>query len=242
MNARPWALAGLALLLVGCGGGGGGDAASPVSGLYEGTGGSSRASELLILDDGRYYLVYGLTSASATPVGGVVVGDGTASGTTFASSNAHDVDLQAHTLRTGTLTSTLVPRVSASTAVLHADGSGATYAGSFNTASTAAASLSALAGTYGGELAGVTATLASVLSVDASGVLAGTTTGACSYAGLATPHGGANAYDVSVVLRAGCPAEGTALHGHAFVVGKLLYLVTASGDLGSVVLFSGVKP
>ncbi len=230
-------------VLAACGGGGGDAAVAPsIAGLYEGSGGSNRASELLILDSGRYYLVYGLGSASATPVGGVIVGDGSASDTTFASANAHDFNLQSHTLLTATLSSTIASMASASTAVVRSDGSSATYGGTYNATSGNGASLATLAGTYGGELVGLADTLPSVLTIDMSGVLAGTTSASCSYAGIAMPHGGANAYDVTLNLRSGCPNAGSTLHGHAFLSGKVLYLVAATGDLTGVTLFSGVKP
>jgi hypothetical protein len=225
-----------------CGGGGdGAGAATPVAGLYEGSGGSNRASELLILDTGRYYLVYGRISASATPVGGVIVGDGAASGNSFTSTNAHDFDLQSHTLLTGALTSTIAPKASASTTVVRSGGSGAAYAGTFNPVSDSPASLSALAASYAGELVDLSGTLASVLTIDASGVLAGTS-GTCSYAGLAAPHGSGNVYDISINFRNACPNAGNTLKGHAFLSGKLLYLVVASGNLASVELFSGARP
>jgi len=234
---------GLCAALAACGGGG--DNAGPASslaGLYEGSGGSDRASEFLILDGGRYYLVYGMNSTSAAPVGGVIVGDGSASGNAFASGNAHDFDLQSNTLLTGTLSSTIAPKASASTALVRSDGTGATFTGIFNATSDANASLSALAGTYAGEIAGSSGTDASVLSVDASGVLAGATSASCSYAGLALPHGSGNVFDISLTFRTGCANAGSTLHGHAFLSGKVLFAVTVSGDLGTVALFSGVKP
>lgn len=230
------------VVLASCGGGSGNDAAAPVSGLYEGSGGSLRASEFLILEDGRLYLVYGLNSASATPMGGVIVGNGAASGNAFASSNVHDTDFQAQTLKTGTLTSTLAARVSADTSVMHSDGSGALYAGTFVGTSTGNASLGTLAGTYGGELAAMAGRQVAALTIDASGVIAGTTTGGCTVAGLALPHGGLDAYDITIGFQNGCPAAGSTLHGHAFLRGRVLYVVTASGDLNTVVAFSGVKP
>ena len=234
-------------LTAGCGGGGGdAGASSPVAGLYEGAGGSDRASEFLILDSGRYYLVYGMNSTSAAPAGGVIVGDGSANGSTFTSGNAHDFNLQANTLLTGTLTSTVAPKVSASTALVRSDGSGATFAGTFNATSDANPSLSTLAGTYAGQLAGLGGSQVSALTVDGAsgligGVIIGGTPGSCTYSGLASKHGSGNVFDIGLNLGAGCPYVGT-LRGHAFLSGKVLFGVTVSGDFATVVLFSGVKP
>ena len=229
--------------LLACGGGADspGPAAS-LSGLYEGSGGSNRASEFLLLDDGRYYLVYGLSSASAAPVGGVIVGNGSANGSDFASSNAHDFNLQSRTLFAGTLNSTVLPKASASTTVVRSDATRAAYTGTFNAASDANASPSALVGTYAGEIVGLGGTDASAMTVDATGVLAGTTLGNCSYFGLALPRSRGNVFDFSLTFRTGCANAGNTLHGHAFLSGKALYAVTVSGDLGTVALFAGVKP
>ena len=232
--------------LVACGGGGGSDvvpAAAAVAGVYVGSGGSSRASAFAILDDGRYYLVYGRASSSVTPAGGVVIGTGSVSGGMFTSSDAHDFDLQSQVLRTGTLNSAITAKASASTTVVPTGGSAATYAGTFDPASDAPATLSAVAATYVGELADLGGTLASLLTIDASGGLAGTTSsGACSYAGFVSPHGSGNVYDVTINFRTGCPNPGNTLHGHGFLIGKLLHIVVASGDLSSVELFAGVRP
>jgi hypothetical protein len=228
--------------LVACGGGGDPAPGAPLAGLYEGSGGSNRASEFLVVDDGRYYLVYGLSSASAAPVGGVVVGDGSASGSTFASSNAHDFNLLSRTLVTGMLNSTVVPKASASTVLVRSDTTSATFAGTFNGASDTDASPTALMGTYGGEFAGLGGTDASVLTVDALGVVAGTTSTNCIYFGLALPRSRGNVYDLSLTFRTGCANAGSTQHGHAFLSGKVVYAVTVSGDLGSAALFAGIKP
>jgi hypothetical protein len=228
--------------LVACGGSDDPGPAASVAGLYEGSGGGNRASEFLILDDGRYYLVYGLTSASAAPVGGVIVGDGSTSGSAFASTNAHDFNLLSRTLLTGTLNSTLLPKASAATMLVRSDATTASYGGTFNAGSDADASPSALIGTYGGEFAGLGGTDASLLSVDAVGVIAGTTSGTCTYFGLALPRSRGNVYDLSLTLRTGCANPGSTLHGHAFLSGKTLFAIAVSGDLASVALFAGVKP
>jgi hypothetical protein len=226
-----------------CGGGTGSPgSASALAGLYEGRGGSNRASEFLIVDDGRYYLVYGMTSASAAPVGGVIVGDGSVNGNAFTSSNAHDFNLQSNTLLTGTLSASVTPNVSVATALVRSNGTGATFNGTFNVTSGAQASLSALAGTYGGEFVGSGQVDASVLTVDALGVLAGATSGSCSYFGLALPHGRGAVFDVSLTPGAGCANAGSTLRGQAFLSGKMLFAIAVSSDLGTVALFSGVKP
>lgn len=231
------------LAIAGCGGGDDDTPApaAPVAGLYEGSGGSEPASKFLILDTGRYYLVYGLSSASAAPAGGVIVGDGTAGGTSFSSGNARDFDLQAKALRSGTLAGTLVPRASSSITFTDTGGS-ASYSGTFDAASTAGASLTALTGSYGGQLAGLHGSDASALTIDGSGALAGGASGNCTYGGIAQTHASGNVYDIRLVLGSECPNGGSTLHGHAFLSGKTLYAVVVSGDRATVMVFAGVKP
>lgn len=243
MSIRFSLVSTLGALLLACGGGS--DTPGPsasLAGLYEGTGGSNRATEFLILDDGRYYLVYGLTNASAAPAGGVVVGTGSPSGAAFASVNAHDFDLISRTLSTGSLNASVMAKMSASIALVHANSTTASYGGAFNGASDSDASASALAGTYGGELAGLGGTDASVLSIDALGIAGGTTAGSCSYAGTLLPRNRGNVYDLTLTFRAGCANAGSTIHGHAFLSGKSLYAIVVSGDLTTVVLFAGIKP
>lgn len=95
-----------ALSLLGCGGGGGGDtpaATSPTTtiasttspeGVYGGTltGSTSSNFQLLMLENGEFWTVYGTSTASAFLVNGFVQGSGTTntSNSTFTSANAKD--------------------------------------------------------------------------------------------------------------------------------------------------------
>jgi hypothetical protein len=72
-------------------------------------------------------------------------------------------------------------------------------------------------GTYAGELAGLGGTDASVVTVDALGVVAGTTSSNCTYFGLALPRSRGNVYDLSLTFRTGCANAGSTLRGHAFL-------------------------
>jgi hypothetical protein len=136
----------------------------------------------------------------------------------------------------------VAPRVSAASVVVHAGGATTTYAGTFDAASLTDASSATLAGTYSGEFVGLGGTAVSVFSVDALGVVAGTTSNSCTYAGFALPASRDNVFDLTLTLGTGCANGGSTLHGHAVLSRKTVYAVAVSGDLGSVALFSGVKP
>ena len=93
-------------LLVGCGGGGGGSTSSgtgsgtsttgsdpTAEGVYGGTltNSTSPNFELLVLDDGSYWALYGQQTSSAFMFAGFVQGHGTSTlGTSFTSSDARD--------------------------------------------------------------------------------------------------------------------------------------------------------
>ncbi|MEY4765555.1 MAG: hypothetical protein RI907_2228, partial [Pseudomonadota bacterium] len=91
--------------LVACGGGGGGDSnsAQPTSlamdaaaeGVYGGTLSGSTGSDfqMLVLEDGTIWALYGVQTASAFSVYGFVQGNGTFSGGKFSSSNIKDFGL-----------------------------------------------------------------------------------------------------------------------------------------------------
>jgi len=226
-----------------CGGGGGSSGFTPTAaaGLYESTGGATPAFEVLVLDSGRTYAIYGMNSTTPVPAGGVIVADVATSGTTFSASDVHDFNLSSHTLSTGTAAGSFVARTSITGTVTYGGGTTANFGGSYSTTFDQAASLSSLAATYGGETADVGGTKASVVTVDGSGLIAATSTGGCSYAGVATPHGSGNVFDVTINFQSGCTESGNTLRGHAFVSHNVLYLVVVNGDLSHAVLFAGVK-
>lgn len=248
MNSSPFRLHSLVffacLALSACGGGGGssGFTPTPAAGLYESTGGSTPAFEVLVLDSGRTYAIYGMNPTTPVPAGGVIVADTTTSGTTFSAGGARDFNLSTHTLSTGTATGTFAPKSTISGTVTYTGGTVANFSGAYNVSYEQQASLSALAGTYGGETGDLGGTKPSVVTVDgSSGALAGSTSSGCTYVGFVGTHGAGNVFDATVTFRTGCTEDGRTLRGHAFVSHNVLYVVVLSGDLSRGVLFAGVK-
>jgi hypothetical protein len=230
----------LTLWLSACGGGDSGPATS-AAGLYRGSGGAGRAFEVLVLDSGRYYAIYGLTSASASPVAGVMVGDGATSGTAFDSGNLHDFSIESHTLATATLASTIAPATSINATLTYSGGQSATFNAAFDAGFNQSPSVSMLAGTYVGEIAGLSKTEASGFTLDSSGVMAGSTLAGCSYVAIVLPHAHGNVYDISATFHTGCVEDGKTLKGHAFVSAGVLYAVVVNADLSSSVVFAALK-
>jgi len=231
---------GLCAVLAGCGGGSSDTPASSAAGLFERSGGAAPADEILVLDNGRTYVVYGMNATTPVPAQGVMVLDLSTSGATFMSSNVHDFDLSSRTLSLGSASGTFTPKGSIAASVSRNGGATSSIGGTYSPTSEQNASLSAIAGTYGGETADLGATQASIVTLDPSGILAGSTSGSCSFVGVVTPHDAGNVFDVSATFRTGCTEDGRTFRGHAFVSRNVLYLVVASGDLTRVVLFAGI--
>lgn len=237
---RSLALTLLGSLLSACGGGGDTPAPLSAAGLYESTG-SGRAFEVLLLDTGRSYAIYGMTSAAAVPVAGVIVADVAVNGSSFASSNVHDFNIESHTLNTGTMAGTFVAKTSIAATTITSGSTGTSFGASYDVDYEQSPSRAALAGSYAGETADIAGSKASVFTLDASGVLAGSTTAGCSYAGLVTTHSSGNVFDLSVTFQSGCADAGNTLKGHAFVSQNVLYAVVVNSDLSRAVVLAGLK-
>lgn len=88
----------LVFALAGCGGGGGDASATPSpqaspQGLWSGSTSSGRTMTGLVFSDGSFYVLYSAVG-NASLIGGVVQGNGAASGTNFTSSNARDFNVE----------------------------------------------------------------------------------------------------------------------------------------------------
>jgi hypothetical protein len=251
MNQSPICLrliasAAVAAALTACGGGGSDSGTTPftpsaAAGLYEKTGGGVPATEVLVLDSGRVYAIYGMNSTTPVPAGGVIVADATTTGTGLASSNVHDFNLSSHTLSTGTGAGTYVAKTSISITVSYGAGTISTLSANYSNVYEQTPTLSALAGTYGGETGDLGGTKVTAVTLNAAGVLAGSTSNGCVYAGVLTPHAAGNVFDVTMNFQSGCTEAGNTLRGHAFVSNNVLYVVVVNGDLSRGVLFAGVK-
>ena len=89
------------MLLAGCGAGDYDDDGYPpgtaldrAAGFYEGVNASNRHVSVIVIETGRYYVLYGPTGIpSSTQIEGVLVGDGTAGGSTFSASTLQNLNL-----------------------------------------------------------------------------------------------------------------------------------------------------
>lgn len=88
------ALLSAAMLLAGCGGGGSGEStragAGDIEGAYEGSISSGYTHSTVILEDGRYYAIYGQETDGVSYIVGLIQGDGVANNGSFTSTNLRD--------------------------------------------------------------------------------------------------------------------------------------------------------
>lgn len=226
MKIIAMALSALALVACGGGGGGGGTAAtvttsaSAVEGVYGGTstGGSYSAFNLLVLENGDFWSLYGTSTTTALSVRGFVQGTGTnnASNNTFTSANAKDFGFAPAVAGTVSATYNTTAKTISGT-LTGTSGtssfSGGPIAGSLYDYSQPA-SLTTVSGSWSttsvsGE--GIALTIAS------NGAFTATSSLGCNFSGTVTPRpSGKNVFNVAVSFGAApCALAGQAATGIA---------------------------
>ncbi|RQP21997.1 hypothetical protein [Piscinibacter terrae] len=230
-------------LLASCGGGGSDAGFTPTAaaGLYEVSGGSGPAQEVQVLDSGRFYVIYGMNSTTPVPAAGVMVADASTSGLTLSAGSLHDFNFGTHAVTAGTASGSYVAKTSIAGTASLTGGATTSFGGSYNTNYDQSASLSSLAGNYAGEAAELSGTNVAAITINSAGLIAGTSNGGCTYAGLASPHSSGNVFDITLNFQTNCAENGNTLRGHAFVSRNVLYLVVVNGDTSRAVLFAGLK-
>jgi hypothetical protein len=209
-SAKTWPGAGaLALMLVACGGGGDGSGTSAASttaapqsviqGAYSGRVSNGREHNTLILDDNRYYTLYGNTVNGLFAVTGFIQGTGTANNGSFSSSDLRDYYSNG-TVVAGSMSASYTPNVSFN-GTLSAGGQSVTFTGTptsttlfnYNTPAT----LSDITGAWTVyDLSGTRINL----SIQSSGAFTGSSSG-CSITGTISPRAaGKNVFDVSLMF------------------------------------------
>jgi hypothetical protein len=117
MRAGKTSVAGAVMLasvaVAGCGGGGSSDpvAGSPAQGAYEGTFASGFTHLTMVLDDNRYYTLYGEESGGVFYIAGLLQGSGNARNGSFTSTDLRDYSADG-TVTSGSLSASYVAGVS----------------------------------------------------------------------------------------------------------------------------------
>lgn len=250
---RPPLLVACMMALAGCGGGGS-DVAPTIGptaeGVYGGTltGSASNAFQLLVLENGDFWAMYGTQADGVFGVAGFIQGSGTSTSGRFTSSSTEDFGF--------------APAMPGSTSATY-DAAAKTIAGTFVAGGTSVAF-------SGGPIAGslynynTPATLASIagawsipsplgqtnsLVIDATGALTATATIGCSFSGTLTPRqSGKNVFNASLTFGAiPCALAGQTATGIAVAyplssgqTQLLIAVVDASRTIGAAVSRIGV--
>jgi hypothetical protein len=243
-----------AALLAGCGGGielgyydddfdhggGHGSALDRAAGFYEGTDAAQRKVSVMVIETGRYYVLYGPAgSPQSSLIEGVILGDGTAGGSTFTSLSFADLNFTNQTAAGGALAATFSLQRYFDANIGYAGGATDSFAADYSFDYEQRPALATIAGSYAGQLAALSGVGDASLSIDVAGGLSlGTTAGGCGASGSIVPHPFGNVYDVTLSFGPGCPAAGRSLSGHARfdAASRSLVAVTTASDLSSTAL------
>ncbi len=212
------------MLLAGCGGGDydddngqpPGTALDRAAGFYEGVNAANRHVSVIVIETGRYYVLYGPTGIpSSTQIEGVLVGDGTAGGSTFSASTLQNLNFTNQTSVAGAMTATFLLRSYFDANVAYVGGATDAFNSDYSFRYEDRPSLSLVAGDYSGQLASIIGVPDANMAISSSGAVSIAATGGCTAGGTIQLHPFGNVYDVSLTFGAGCPAAGLTLSGHA---------------------------
>lgn len=234
--------------VIGACGGGGGDASSSTStpvttatvsaeGVWEGTTSSGYATNMLVLENGELWAMFGATVGNAFMVNGFDRGVGTYSGSLF--SGAGSEYTYTGVASRGTFSASVIPGVSLSGTV-----SGVTkvsFSASPISASNyiygQAAQLSQVLGFWAGTLLDGTVTS---LTIASNGSVVGQSSNGCSFAGTFQPRAsGKNVFNVSITFGASrCALPNQTVGGIALAyvtnTGKTQLMVAVTDSLNSL--------
>lgn len=218
------------MLLSGCGGDGGHNSpaaphATHAQGAYEGTIGGIAHFQLLLLENGAYYMLFGTGSGSAFEPQGMVTGTGTeTSSSVYTATNTYTPPAPAPS-STVELTADYVVDVSFAGTLRIATGGGGGATQSFSGVPISAAlyqygtaaQLADVAGTWTVSVGGI---IDSTMTVNASGAFSGVDTAGCTYSGTLTPRAsGKNVFNLTYQEGATpCAVPGMSATGIAIVI------------------------
>lgn len=215
------------LSLAACGGGGDDDGAPPATGRSAAEGayvGSITGSpplnafEMLVLEDGSYWTIYGYQTSSTFYIGGFVQGSGTAANGQFSSSNARD--FASAPAASGSVTASYVPGSSISGTLRTAGGASASFSGTTNTTPYnyhQPATLSDITGNWNMQTLSGESTF---VTIGANGTVSAISFGGCSFNGTVQPRAsGKNVFNVNLTFGPlPCVLPGQAASGIAIFI------------------------
>jgi len=239
------------MLLAACGGGDDyddgyppGNALDRAAGFYEGVNASNRHVSVVVIASGRYYVLYGPTAIpGSTQIEGVLVGDGTAGGSTFSATTLQNLNFTNQTNVAGAMTATFLLRSYFDANLAYVGGATDAFNADYSFRYEDAPSLSLVAGNYSGQLASIVGVPNATMTISSSGAVSIAATGGCTAGGTILLHPFGNVYDLNLTFGAGCPAAGLTLSGHAKydTTTSSLTAITTTPSITNTVLVVGTK-
>lgn len=237
------------LALAACGGSGNsGTAPAPVisaEGLWTGSTSTARTVTGIVLDNGTYWLLYSQPNLSALTAG-FVQGTGTSLNGSFSSSDGLDFNISGQGINNATVSASYATRQSFNGSVTYPNlNSTYTFTSAYNADYDKTPSLSAIAGNYVGIASVAGSHEALTMVINPQGLVAGTGTSNCQYAGLVVPRAKGNLYDLSLVISGSSCATGTSSVtgiGYFDAGAKRLYLAALNSARSNGLVFDGIKP
>jgi len=239
------------MLLAACGGGDDyddgyppGNALDRAAGFYEGVNASNRHVSVIVIETGRYYVLYGPTAIpGSTQIEGVLVGDGTAGGSTFSATTLQNLNFTNQTNVAGAMTATFLLRSYFDANLAYVGGATDAFNADYSFRYEDAPSLSLVAGNYSDKLASIVGVPNATMTISSSGAVSIAATGGCTAGGTILLHPFGNVYDLNLTFGAGCPAAGLTLSGHAKydTTTSSLTAITTTPSITNTVLVVGTK-
>jgi len=193
-----------------------------------------------VLETGRYYVLYGPTAIpGSTQIEGVLVGDGTASGSTFSASTLQNLNFTNQTNVAGAMTATFLLRSYFDANIAYIGGVNDSFNADYSFRYEDVPSLALVAGNYSGQLASLDGVPNANMTISTSGAVSIAATGGCTAGGTILLHPFGNVYDINVTYGAGCPAAGLTLSGHAkydATTNSITAITTTPGITNTVVV------
>lgn len=226
-------------------GGSGGSATTTAEGLWRGTTDTNRSVTGVVLHDGTFYVLY---SAAGNPsvIAGVVQGSGTSNNGSLSSSNAKDFNLEGHVVYPVTVSASYYVKQSLNGQVTSVNPPSGTvsFTSTYDSSYEVTPTISALVGTYLGQVATSGGVESVTLTVNSSGVISGTGASGCAASGTVATRSDGNIYDFSIAFGgAPCQLANQTLIGIAYYnsITHFLYGAAPNASRTDGVLFVGSK-
>jgi hypothetical protein len=180
-------------------GSGGGSTAGQAQGVYSGTASSGYAFDTIVLPNDKFYAIYGTISGNVFSIFGMITGQGTSGSSTYTAASVTDF-FYTGLVNSGSVTASYMAGSSLN-GTLTENGVVTTLSGTALPASVfnynAPASISAISGTWTGQLLGG---VAATVTISSNGSLSGSSSG-CLFSGtVAADSSNKNFFDVTMIF------------------------------------------